>query len=401
MEEWEMKRRDFLKTSVLATAALAGAPLAAEAKKEKPRVQAYRTMGKTGLKMSDISLGTGGLPSPSMVLRAIDRGINYMDTAPDYGSSEKYIGEAMKKIQRDKVIIATKFCTPYSYPNHLQQGSKKKEYITAVEESLMRMKTDYVDFCLVHAIGESSRNVENEKKRLLDEEMLFAADELKKAGKIRFLGISSHGPDNMEDLLLTAVTSGHYDLIMPSFNFMSFPRLPDVIKEAKKRGVAVVAMKTLAGAKGMDFDSKGQPFEPAAFKWVLNHSEVSGLVISIKTVSNLDLFLSASGQKFKASDRKILDRYVQRFGKEYCRTGCNQCESACPERVSIASILRYQMYFDDYGMEKTAMKHYTRLEAKAEKCTACANRSCTGACPYGLDVSALLRNAHDTLTFIA
>lgn len=396
-----MKRRDFLKTSVLATAALAGAPLAAETKKEKPKVKAYRDLGKTGLKMSDISLGTGRLSSPSMVLRAIDRGINYMDTAPDYGSAEKYIGQAMSKIQRDRVIIATKFCTPYPYPSHLPLGSKKKDYITAVEGSLSRMNTDYIDFCFVHAIGESNSIMQKEKNRLLDEEMLSAVDELKKAGKLRFLAVSSHGPDNMEDLLLTAVRSGHFDLIMMSFNFMKFPRLPEVLKEAKKRGVAAVAMKTLAGAKEMDIDNKVEPFEPAAFKWVLSHPEVSGLVVTIKTVSDLDLFLTASGQKFTAADKRILDRYARRFGKEYCRTGCNSCEPACPEGVAIASTLRFQMYFKDYGMEKRALESYARLENKAEKCTTCESLTCTGACPYGLSVSALLREAHETLSFIA
>jgi len=395
-----MKRRDFLKTSVLATAALASTPLGAEVKKEKPKINAYRDLGKTGLKMSDISLGTGKLPSPSMVLRAIDRGINYMDTAPDYGSSEQYIGEAMNKIKRDKVIIATKFCTPYSYPNHLQLGKKKKDYIKALEDSLSRMKTDYVDFNFVHAIGESSKSLENEKKRLLDDEMLSAVDELKKAGKMRFLAVSSHGPNNMEALLLTAVQSGHFDLIMPAFNFMNFPRIPDLMKEANKRGVAVVAMKTLAGAKDMDIDSKGEPFEPAAFKWVLSHSEVSGLVITIKSVSDLDLFLTASGQKVTTADKEILDRYARRFATMYCRTGCNQCESSCPEGVAIASTLRYQMYFKDYGMEKTALEYYARLDKKAEKCAACERVHCTGACPYGLPVSALLRDAHKTLSFI-
>jgi predicted aldo/keto reductase-like oxidoreductase len=351
-----MKRRDFLKTSVLATAALASSPLAAEAKKEKPKIKAYRNLGKTGLKISDISLGTGRLSSPSMVLRAIDRGINYMDTAPDYGSS--------------------------------------------LEGSLSRMKTDYVDFCFVHAIGEANSVLDKEKARLLDEEMLSAVDELKKMGKLRFLAVSSHGPDNMEDLLYSAVQSGHYDLIMPSFNFLKFPRLPSMMKEAKKRGVAVVAMKTLAGAKEMDFDSKGAPFEPAAFKWVLNHSEVSGLVITIKTVSDLDLFLTASGQKFTAEDQRVLDRYARLFSKEYCRTGCNQCESACPEGVAIASTLRYQMYFKDYGMEKNALEYYARLDRNAEKCKTCVSLNCTGSCPYGLEVSALLRDAHDTLSFV-
>ncbi len=395
-----MKRRDFLKASVLATAAIAGTPLSAESKQKISEVKKYREIGRTGLKMSDISCGTGGLPSSSMVLRAIDRGINYFDTAPDYGSAEKYIGGAMKRIQRDKIIIASKFCTPYPYPSHLPLGSKKKEYIKAVEGSLSRMKTDHLDFCLVHAIGEQSKSREAEEKRLLDEEMLSAYTDLKKAGKVRFLGVSSHGPDNMEDLLMTAVRSGHYDMIMPSFNFMKFPRMTGLLKEANQKGVGVVAMKTLAGAKDSGFDSKGKPFEPSAFKWVLDHSGVSGLVITIKSVANLDLYLSASGEKLTAEDRRILDRYALRYGQEYCRTGCSQCESACARGVSVASALRFQMYFKDYGMEKKAMESYARLDKKAEACLFCSTEDCTGACPYGLQVSAMLREAHDALSFI-
>jgi predicted aldo/keto reductase-like oxidoreductase len=394
-----MKRRDFLKASVLATAAIAGTPLAAESKQEKSQVKTYRKIGKTGLKMSDISCGTGRLPSASMVLRSIDRGINYFDTAPDYGSAEKYIGDAMNRIQRDKIIIASKFCTPYPYPSHLPLGSKKKKYIEAVEGSLSRMKTDYLDFCLVHAIGEQSKSREEEEQRLLDEEMLSAYEDLKKAGKVRFLGVSSHGPDNMEDLLMTAVRSGHYDMIMPSFNFLKFPRMTGLLKEAKQKGVGVVAMKTLAGAKDSGFDSKGKPFEPAAFKWVLIHPGISGLVITIKSVANLDLYLSASGEKLTSEDRRILDQYAKQYGQEYCRTGCNQCESACPQGVSVASALRFQMYFRDYGMEKKAMESYARLDKKAGACLSCNTQNCTGACPYGLQVSAMLRETHDTLSF--
>ncbi|MEE9524900.1 MAG: aldo/keto reductase, partial [Thermodesulfovibrionales bacterium] len=159
-----MKRRDFLKTSV-ATAAIAASPLRVEAGKDHPTVKRYQEIGKTGLKMSDISFGTGRLPSSSMILRAIDRGINYFDTAPDYGSAEKYIGQAMNRIQRDKIILASKFCTPPSYPSHLPPGSKKKDYIDAVEASLATMKTDYLDFCFVHAIGEQSKSKDRELKR--------------------------------------------------------------------------------------------------------------------------------------------------------------------------------------------------------------------------------------------
>jgi predicted aldo/keto reductase-like oxidoreductase len=396
-----MKRRDFLKTSAVATAALAAAPLPSHAaKKEKPVVKRYQKIGKTGLKMSDISFGAGGLPSSSMVLRAIDRGINYFDTAPDYGSSEKYIGKAMKNIDRSKIIISSKFCTRFSYPSHIPADSSKRDYIKAVEGSLSRMKTDYLDFCFVHAIGEQSKKKDREMKRLLSDEMLSAVHDLKKSGKIRFLAVSSHGPDNMEDLLLEAVRSGHYDMIMPAFNFMKFPRIPDVLKEAKKRGVGVVAMKTLAGARAMDFDSKGEPFAPAAFKWVLGHPEVNGLVITIKHVLDLDQYLTASGKPFTASDQQVLDRYAKRYGKEYCRTGCNECEPGCTKGVSIAATLRYQMYFNNYGMEKHAMESYARLQDSADACLTCDKQTCVSACPFGLPVNDLLREAHKNLTFM-
>ncbi len=394
-----MRRRDFLKASVLATAALTGSAVAAEPGKEKPKIKKYQEIGKTGLRMSDISYGTGRLPSASMILRAIDRGINYFDTAPDYGSSEKYIGEAMKNIVRDRIIIGSKFCTPYSYPSHLPPGKTKKDYIKAAEDSLTRMKTDYMDFCFVHAIGEQSSSPEREKERLLDGEMLSAYADLKKAGKVRYLAVSSHGPNNMETLLLAAVRSGHFDMIMPAFNFMNFPKLHDVLKEAKERGVGVIAMKTLAGAKDSGVDAAIDPFEPAALKWVLNHPGVNGLVISIKSVSHLDLYLSASGEKLTAKDRMALDRYAKQFNSDYCRTGCGECEASCPEGVAIASTLRYQMYFKDYGMEKKAMASYARLDTKAAKCSTCKTENCRGACPYGLPVSALLREAHDSLSF--
>ena len=394
-----MKRRDFLKTTAMATAAIAGSTVPVRSSTDKATVQQYRQLGKTGIKMSDISFGTGKLPSPSMILRAIDRGINYFDTAPDYGNAETYMGQAMGKISRDKIHIASKFCNPVTYPGHLSLGSRKKQYVEAVEGSLKRLQTDYLDIVFVHAIGEMSKKREEEERRLVDEEMLSAVEALKKAGKMRYLAVSSHGPNNMEDLLMSAVKSGHYDLIMMAFNFMKFPKVPEVMREADGRGVGVIAMKTLAGAKDMALDPKGQAFEPAAFKWVLGHKECNGLVITIKTVDDLDLFLSASGEPFTTADRRILDRYAQTYGQSYCRTGCNACEVACPVGVPIATTLRYRMYFEDYGLEKRAMESYVRLAEDAQPCLHCTEPACVKACRYGLPVNRLLCEAHGLLSF--
>ncbi|MBF0282938.1 MAG: aldo/keto reductase [Magnetococcales bacterium] len=404
-----MDRRSFLKSAaVLSTAStlppLAPAVLAAEG--EPARVRKYNVLGKTGLKMSDISFGAGKLPSASMILRAVDRGINYFDTAPDYGQSEKLIGEALSRHKgRDKMYLASKFCRAVPYQDgisHLYPGATKAEYIASVEESLKRMNTDYLDVVFVHALGEKPE-YEAQKQRLTDPEMLAAVADLKKAGKVRALAVSSHGAHNMETLALDAVQTGHYDILMLAFNFLTFPKVPEVLKAAHAKGVGIIAMKTLAGAKDSGVKPEGAtPFPHAAFKWVLQHPEVSGLVVTIKTTDELDLYLQASGQAFAAADQRALDHYAALFGSDYCRTGCGTCQSACPAGVEIGAILRHHMYFADYGDEKRAMQEYAGLERNAAVCETCAdNDACNAACPYGLTVGEKLRAAHRTLSWDA
>ncbi len=397
-----MKRREFIQSSIAIPAAALGGAVPAAAAEEEARVRRYRRLGRTEIEMSDISFGTGQLPSASMILRAVDKGINYFDTAPDYGRSEDHLGEALGKLkQRDKLYIASKFCDAVPYKagvSHLQVGSSKTDYKQAVEHSLKRLGTDYLDVVFVHAIGERN-DYEGERARLLDENMLAAVQELRQEGKVRYLAVSSHGPHHMERLLTDAVQSGHFDLIMPAFNFMKFPKVPDVLKEAQARGVGVVAMKTLAGAKDMALDPQGAVFEHAAFKWVLQHAEVAGLVVTMKRVRDIDLYLQASGTELTAADQRVLDRYAAAYGQDYCRTGCSDCEAACPVGVPIASILRYQMYFESYADEKRAMTSYAELPRDASACLSCDSLSCVGGCPHGLPVALKLRAAHGSLSF--
>ena len=413
-----MKRRDFLKSSALiGGTAVLGVPSFSEAANGKATIEKYKQIGKTGLKMSDISFGCGKLSSASLIARAMSRGINYFDTSPDYGDSEEVLGEAIKKLKkRDKMIIASKFCDKEFYPGHLPLGSKKSDFIKVVDGSLSRLNTDYLDICFVHALGEgtslfsaalkripglkaSEKIRQEEKKRLLEENLLSAVETLKKAGKIRFLGASSHGPYFMKDLMMTAIKSGHYDLIMIAFNFLKFPEVPLILHEAEKNTVGLIAMKTLAGAKAMNLDPDGESFERAAFKWTLKQRGVNGLVVTIKSTDQLDLYVKASGKGFRASDQALLDQYKKLYNAKHCRTGCGECLDSCSSNVNIATILRYQMYFQDYGMEKIALEGYASLREKADICNSCVDAPCEKACPYGLPVSSLLQTAHNRLSF--
>jgi aryl-alcohol dehydrogenase-like predicted oxidoreductase len=358
-----------------------------EAEKPRPEwagatVKAYRTLGRTGWQMSDISFGTAGLSDPAVLRTALDRGINYVDTSPDYSDalSEKSVGEAVKG-RRDKVFIASKFCTP---DGHLDKDTPVAKIIEAVEQSLQRLQTDYVDLLHVHAC--------NSLDRLMAPTFHEAFDRLKEQGKARFMGVSSHTPE-LETVMNHAVDSGRFDVIMVAYNFKNWPDLTNIIDKAHAKNVGFVAMKTLKGAYHtvlQDFTpDERNSFTQAAFKWVNNNPKVAGLVVTITKPSQLDEYLFASGKKADPADLVLLEKYDRLVSREYCRPGCGECLDTCPYDLPIDDLLRYGMYFDSYGQERRAMVAYGRSVAEhghgAEVCAGCA-APCQDACPHDIPI---------------
>ena len=357
------------------------------------RVVSYRRLGRTEARVSDISIGsgssTGGRQRPEVVREAIDRGINYFDTAPDYSEagSETRFGEAMKGV-RDQMFLATKFCTPQG---HLPPGSAVEDYVEAVNGSLGRLQTDHVDLVHIH----SCDSVE----RLLDENAHEAFDRLKEQGKVRFLGVSTHTP-NLIEVANAAIDSDRFDVMMLAYHFGAWPGLADVIDRAAARDIGIVAMKTLRGSMhhGLSWSQRErESFTQASFKWVLSNPSVSCLVISLWNSGQLDEFLYASGRAPDAADIAVLERYQELTAGRHCRQHCGLCLSSCPEGVPIDDVLRHRMYFEDLGAEKEAMRLYSQLSVQADACTGCA-APCLGACPDGIDIPDRTREAHRLLT---
>jgi len=358
------------------------------------RVRAFRPLGKTGFAMSDVSFGTSGLDNPDVVKYALDRGVNYFDTSPDYSraGSERALGEGIKGHPRDKLFVVSKFCTP---DGHLPGDAPPKEVIAAVEGSLARLGTDYLDLAHVHAC--------DSVERLMNPNVHEAAERLKEQGKLRFVGVSSHTP-HLETVMRHAVDSGRFDVVMVAYNFESWPQLGTIFRDAHERGVGVVAMKTLKGARHTvlsDFTpSERESFPQAAFKWVLGNPHVSGLVVSINSPRQVDEFLHASGRAATPSDVALLERYDRLASADYCRPGCGACLSSCPDGVPIDDVLRFAMYYETYGQQRVALEEYARLPAarNASRCAACP-APCEAACPFGLTIGAKLRAAHARLQF--
>ncbi len=345
-------------------------------------ITGYRELGSTGFKVSDISLGTGQIlrhSDPVGLLRsALDRGVNYIDTSPDYAGtrSETAIGKAIVGRRREDLFIATKWCTA---TGHVRQGSSVATYINTSEASLQRLGTEQVDLVHVHACDTVDR--------LLDPNLHEAFDRLKEQGKVRFMGVSTHTP-NLEEVARAVIDSERFDVMMLAYHHGAWPQQRSLIDQATAKGIGVVAMKTLKGAKhrGMaEFRSEADSYAQAAFKWVLSNPAVACLVVSFFDSQHVDEYLHASGAPLGSEDLAILEKYDQLTAGTHCFAHCGACLGSCPEKIPINDVLRQRMYFEDYGDKKQARQLYARLDTGAELCLDCPG-PCSGVCPQGIPI---------------
>jgi len=357
------------------------------------RVKVYRRLGRTGFEVSDISLGTGaigGEKGEAIVREALDRGVNYLDTAPDYAGSgsEQAIGRALRGRDRTKLFLATKFCTPQG---HLPIGAPVAKYKEVIEASLQRLGTDYVDLVHVHSCDEIDR--------LMDPNMHAAFDQLKQEGKARFLGFSSHTP-NLAQVAARAIESNRFDVMMLAYHHGIWPSLGDLIHRARtERDMGIVAMKTLKGARhnGLaGFRENAQAYSQAAFKWVLTNPDIACLVVSFFEPQHLDEYIFASGSALATQDHALLQRYDEAIAGTYCPPHCGACLTHCSEDLAVNDVLRYRMYFEDYGLEKRGIQQYLQLGKNASACLGCA-APCAGQCPVGIPIQQRMLEAHELL----
>jgi predicted aldo/keto reductase-like oxidoreductase len=352
------------------------------------RIQSYRRLGRTGAMVSDISLGSARINDLSIARRALERGLNYFDTAPDYADtySEQVLGEAMKG-RRDDVFVATKFCVA---DGHLPNETPVPKIIEAVEGSLRRLQTDHVDLVHIHSCDRI--------ERLLAPNVHEAFDRLKEAGKARFLGVSTHTP-NLEAVANAAIDSGRFDVMMLAYHFGMWPSFAHILERAKAKDVGVVAMKTLKGAKHTDlaaFRDEKSSYAQAAFRWVLSNPNVSCLVVSFFETTHVDEYLAASGQKPRPEDTALLTRYDRLVAGDYCQPHCGVCLPSCPEELPIHDVLRYRMYARDYHWPEEGRRLYAKLEKDASLCVGCP-APCAGTCPIGVPIRTAMLDAHTRL----
>ncbi len=158
----------------------------------------YRTLGKTGLKVTTLGFGCMITSDPSVITRAADMGINYFDTARVYqqGNNEKMVGAALKGKRKD-IVLCTKSVAP-----------KKEGALADLDKSLQELGTDWVDIWYLH-----SKNSPSE----ITDELIEAQEIAKKQGKIRFAGVSTH--TGQKEILPWMAQKGAFDVVLVAYNY--------------------------------------------------------------------------------------------------------------------------------------------------------------------------------------
>jgi hypothetical protein len=340
----------------------------------------YRTLGRTKLKVSELGLGTIRTGNAAVIHRALDLGLNFFDTAECYrdGNSEIDLGKALKG-RRDKAIVATKW-----HPESLDA----KGLIKSVDDSLKRLAMDHVELIQIHGAG-SAEDVERDH-------IWEAFTALRKAGKVRFNGVTTHG--NQVAVMRAAIKTGWYDAVLPGHSALTADRIGPVLAEAKKANVGVIIMKALAPAHdGKRLDAfkglKGNPYQQA-IQWVLKDPNVSTVIVDMPSFEELEEDCAAVADPATLADLTEFETAVAAFAAGSCHL-CGACTGQCRFGVKVADIMRHLLYHDGYGDRAHAIARYRELPVSAAPCADCS--SCAVICPWGVPVRARMEHAHSLL----
>jgi predicted aldo/keto reductase-like oxidoreductase len=389
----DLTRRGFISRSLAGVAAVGAAGIAPSfalaEEKEAEEVAGvdilYRELGKTGLKMPIVSMGVMNANNPELIGASYDLGVRMFDTAARYqfGRNEQMVGEAVSELGiRDKVMIATKEWRP-AQREGMTAAEAKDKFIKLTEGSLKRLKTDYVDIVYIHSI----HNVEE-----LDEEGAFSAmEQLKKDGKVRASGISTH--ESMAEVINKVVDDKLCDVVLTSINvsMAGDAELLKAIDRAAGAGIGVVAMKTQAGGRRLPNQASLTEYDNATvnqamLKWVLRNESITTAIPGYTNLEHMgEDFAVAHGLEFTEDEKRFLADNELQLGLGFCRQ-CRMCMATCPMGADVPALMRTHMYVAQYGnlCEARAALDEVPAGRGIEACRSC--NTCAAACSNSVDI---------------
>lgn len=378
-------RRNFIKKGAAGLAGAAILPSVLKGETKPPAKTAgktkmiYRTLGKTGLKLPVVSMGVMNADNPKLVAAALDAGIVHLDTAWYYqrGRNEEMVGKVVKSRPRDSFVVATKVWEPRDRKTGLfPEDAKPESFMEKFETSMKRLGMDYVDILYLHSVSR--------KESALFEPYLDLMKKLKKEGRIRFIGVSTHR--NEPEVIRAAADSKVYDVVLTAYNFNQkhVKEVKDAIAYAAKAGVGIVAMKTQAGVY-WDKEKQKPINMKAALKWALLDENVHTSIPGFTTFDQLELDLSVM-EDLTLTPQEKADLQPPKdltMAGLYCQQ-CEQCVPQCPANLEIPTLMRSYMYAYGYKNLEKARQTVDLTDPSRIACNTCP--TCNVKCASGFDV---------------
>ena len=390
MAKKEMGRRDFLKSSLASMGGFiylssSEKPLREKLaeRKEPEKNMTYRVLGKTGIRMPVITMGVMNTDNPNLVRAALNAGMFHLDTAQTYqrGTNEAMIGEVLKGRPRDSFAISTKARLPNDQNTGLYPAEATEEAFTKkIDTSLKSLGLDYVDVYHHHNVWR--------RESALYEPIMKALEKAKKAGKVRFVGITTHR--NEPEVIQAAVDSKFYDVVLPAYNFRQkhAAEVKKAIARAAEAGLGVVAMKTIGGNVRGSYTSETID-APAALKWALQDPNVHTIIAGFTTFDQMNLDLAVMKDIALTQSEKNHLRRATLFSGLYCQ-GCGQCLGQCAKQLPIPDLMRAYMYVYGYRNLVEAQDLLFSLNLPSDLCGDCS--SCPVKCLNRWNVSARIQD---------
>ena len=388
-----LTRRGFISRSLagIAAAGVAGVAPSLASGEEQAAGKAgeskaiYRELGKTGLKIPIVSMGVMNSNNPELIGASYDHGVRMFDTAARYqfGRNEQMVGTAISELGiRDKVMIGTKEWRP-AQREGMTDAEAKEKFIKLTEGSLKRLKTDYVDIVYIHSV----HSVEE-----LDEQGAFSAmDQLKKDGKVRATGVSTH--ESMAVVINKVVDDKLCDVVLTAFNvsMADDTALLEAIDRAAAAGIGVIAMKTQSGGRRLPNQASLSGYSSATvnqamLKWVLRNKSITTAVPGFTSLEHVAEDVAVIGDiEYTEDEKRFLADNELQLGLGFCRQ-CRMCMATCPNGVDVPALMRTHMYLAQYGnlCEARAALDEARPGRGVEACRSCS--ICTAKCSNAVDI---------------
>nr|AGS52833.1 aldo/keto reductase [uncultured bacterium contig00009] len=377
----------------------------------------YKKLGKTNLEASILGFGAMRLPmvgdpgglagfdpkipidearADKMVQYALDKGVNYFDTAYGYhgGKSETYLGKILHPV-RTKVLLVTKL--------PVWNIQKTEDFERIFQEQLGKLQTDYLDVYLVHSFN----SIYWEKLKRFG--VLEFLDKLKADGRIRAAGFSFHDEIKVFKQIIDAYD---WDAAMIQYNFydQDYQAGREGLRYAAGRGLGVIAMEPLRGGKLVNripgeaqkiWDSAAVKRTPAEWgmRWVWNHPEVSVLLSGASSLDqvreNTEMIKYAEPNSLTAEELDLFDR-VRGVYRSKLKVDCTSCAYCMPCPAGVDIMTNFQLYneiflSDDKELSSFFYNNLMDKSQQAVNCTDCG--ACAEKCPQKIDIARDLKEA--------